>query len=225
MSLIINTSDDRFKKVILKKFKLLSDLFDFNPNNIPPYKIEVNIIGSLEEFLKTYEKEYKTNPPEYVVGFAASNGRVFILNKDLFEKKGHSKQEFEKVIVHELSHIFLRRILDPKSTFMWITEGICQYLAFKGDVFRVSNFIDFKKLESREDWRKFHPYQQSAAFFKFLSNNYGIEKIIQFIKLIKYKEEYEAFDELFGDFKEVQEKFLRSLKPKNENTTSSRNTL
>ena len=108
---------------------------------------------------------------------------------------------------------------------MWITEGICQYLAFKDYNFKISNFIDFRELENRENWIKFHPYQQAAAFFKFLSKNYGIEKIIEFVKLIKNENEYDIFYRLFGNFKEAQEKFIKSLKVKNENTTSSRNTL
>ena len=225
MSLMIYTSDNAFKKVIKKEFNLLLNLFDFDTNTIPPYKIEVTIIDSLEEFLEIYKKEYKSNPPEYVVGFATSNGRIFILNKKLFENRGHLTEEFEKVILHELSHIFVRRILDPKYTFMWIQEGLCQYLAFKDKEFKISKFIDFRKIETKENWKKFPAYQQSAAFFKFLSENYGFEKIIQFIKLIKQKGEYKAFNELFGDFKEVQEKFLKSLKSENENPTSPRNTL
>lgn len=214
MSLIISSSNCESKKVIEEKFNFLCNLFDFDPNSISPYKIEIAIINSLEEFLKIYEKEYSNKPQEYVVGFAATNGRIFILNENLFEKKEHLKKEFEEVITHELCHIFTRRILDPKSTFRWIEEGICEYLAFKNNNFKVSNPIDFKKLEDRESWRKFHPYQQSAAFFKFLSNNYGMKKIVKFIKLIKEKNEYEAFNELFGDFEDRQKEFFKSLKDK-----------
>jgi len=225
MSLIVHSSEKAFEKLILEKFNLLLNVFDFNPNKIYPYKIEVNIVDSLKDFLDIFKEGKNSNPPDYVVGFAANNGRIFILNKKLFNERGHAESEFENVIVHELCHIFLRRILDPKHTLIWIEEGICQYLAFKDYNFSFSKQIDFRKLETKEDWRENHAYRQSAAFFKFLSEKYGFEKIIEFIKLIKKKSEYEAFNEIFDNFEEVQEMFFKSLKLKNENKTPSRHSL
>ncbi|MEK6833552.1 MAG: hypothetical protein AABY32_05900 [Nanoarchaeota archaeon] len=87
MPLILHTSNDKFKGIIIKKFDLLLNLFKFNPNTISPYKIEVTIIDSTEEFLTIYEREYNIKPQKYVVGFAATNGRVFILNENLFEAR------------------------------------------------------------------------------------------------------------------------------------------
>ena len=58
MSLMIYTSDNAFKKVIKKEFNLLLNLFDFDPNTIPPYKIEITIIDSLEEFLLKFDLKH-----------------------------------------------------------------------------------------------------------------------------------------------------------------------
>jgi len=88
MALIVMASEEKVKRLVRDKFDFLINLFDFNPNEVPPYTIQVNILDNIDEFLRIYNKEYKVNPPNYVVGFAASNGRIFILNGNLFEKKG-----------------------------------------------------------------------------------------------------------------------------------------
>jgi len=217
MSLVLNVSENKLRDIIKSKFEFLLRLFDFDPNRIPPHKIEVAVVCSIKEFLEIYKKEYLYTPPKYVVGFAASNGRIFILHKELFEKRGHSKDEFEKVIAHELCHIFVRRILEPKSTFRWIEEGLCQYIAFKGQEFKVINFVNFRELETKEDWKKYRAYQQSAKFFEFLDEKFGMKKIINFVKLVKFKKEYDAFKEVFGNFESIQGKFLKSLDIENEN--------
>lgn len=221
MVLIVTASEEKIKKLVRNKFNFLIKLFNFDPNKVYPYNIQVNILDNLEKFLEIYKKEYKTNPPNYVVGFTVSNERIFILSENLFEKKEHSKKEFKKVITHELCHIFVRRILNPKHTFRWIEEGICQYIAFRGQKFIIKKFISFKKLEKKEDWKKYTPYQQAAKFFEFLDKKFGMNKIIDFIKLIKFKDEYEAFKEVFGDFEIIEDLFLRDLKEKNENKAPS----
>jgi len=217
MTLIVNVKDSELKAVVLSKFDFLLKLFNFDPNCIAPNKIEVNILDSIDKFLEVYKREYNHTPPEYVVGFAASNGRVFVLHKELFEKRGHPNTEFENVLVHELCHILIRRILDPKHTFRWIEEGLCQYIAFKGTEFKVKKFVSFRELESREDWEKNQAYQQSAKFFEFLDKEFGMNKIISFIKKIKLMEEYKAFKEVFGEFELIQEEFIKFLKVANGN--------
>ncbi len=211
--LIINSDKLEDKKIIKRSFNYLLEVFQFNPTNISPYKIEVSILNSIEKFIDIYIKEYDKEPPEYVIGFYAKNGRLFILNKNLFEKRNHSKNEFKKVIVHELCHIFIKRMLDPKNTFRWIEEGICQYFAFRDYNFKIEKVRDLKKLSyDKSLWEKFHPYGQAAEFFKFLSKNYGGDKrIIEFLRKIKEKNEFVAFKEVFGDFDKIQNNFFKEV--------------
>lgn len=197
----------KYKKEIERKFNFLLNFFNFKK----PGDIFVEILP-LKNFDKKYELEKGKKPDFFVVGFASNNGRVFILDKNDFEKKNHKKEEFEGVILHELSHIFIRRILWPKKTYMWIEEGLCQYLSFKKNKFKVKKFVSFKKLESKEDWNRNPSYQQSAKFFEFLNKKFGKEKIVLFIKNIRKLGEINAFKKVFNKtIKEIEKEFYEKI--------------
>lgn len=207
-----------FKDLISDRFNFLVDFFDFEPGDI---FIEILPLKMFEEYCK-FENIHLSS---WGVGVAPNNGRVFVLDKKDFPKrKGHKEEEFERVILHELAHMFIRRILWPKQTHIWIQEGICEYLSFGDYQLKIKKFVDFKNLEKKEDWDNHYSYQQSALFFKFLIKKFGKEKIVDFIKKIKEKSEEESFKEVFGkELNELEQEFKSSLE--NEKTTSSGNTL
>ncbi len=208
----------KYKDLISDKFNSLIKFFDFEPGDV---FIE---ILPLEMFERFSELERGKKPEFFVVGSALNNGRVIILDKKDFEKKEHKAEEFERVILHELAHMFIRRILWPKQTFPWIEEGICEYLSFGDYPLKVKKFVNFKNLEKKEDWNKHYAYQQSREFFKFLIKKFGNKKIADFIKKIKEKSEEESFKEVFGkELNELEEEFKSSLK--NEKIMPSRNAL
>ena len=207
-----------FKNLITEKFNFLVKFFDFEPGDI---FIE---ILPLEDFDRFYEFERGNKPELFVVGSALNNGRIIILDKKDFQKKEHKEEEFERVIIHELAHMFIRRILWPNQMYSWIEEGICEYLSFGDYPLKVKEYIIFEELNTIEKWRKHNAYQQSALFFNFLINKFGKEKIPDFIKMIKEKSEEESFKEVFGEeLNKIEEEFKTSLE--NEKITSSRNTL
>jgi len=207
-----------YKDIITDKFNFLINYFNFEPGDI---FIEVL---SLDKFERYYEFEYGKKSQWFVVGSAINNGRILILNKQDFPKKKHTENEFEEVILHELCHMFIRRLNWPEHASIWIQEGLCEYLSFGKKEFKIKNFIDFKEIETEEGWDKYNPYQQAGAFFKFLAEKYGDRKIADFIKKIKEKSDVESFKEVFGkELNEIQKKFITSLK--NEKFISSRNTL
>ncbi len=207
-----------YKDLISDKFNFLVDFFDFEPGDI---FIEILY---LDDFDKFYELERGKKPEFFVVGSALNNGRIIVLDKKDFDKKEHKAEEFERVILHELAHMFIRRILWPKQTHIWIQEGICEYLSFGDYPLKIKKYVDFKDLEKKEDWDKHYSYQQSALFFKFLIKKFGKEKIANFIKKIKEKSEEESFKEVFGkELNKIEQEFKTSLE--NEKTTPSRNTL
>lgn len=208
-----------YKDLISDKFGFLVDFFDFEPGDV---FIE---ILPLDDFDNFYELERGKKPEFFVVGSGLNNGRVIVLDKkDFSKKKGHNEKEFERVILHELAHMFIRRILWPKQTYPWVEEGICEYLSFGGYPLKVKKYINFKEISTIENWRKYHAYQQSAFFFKFLTKKFGKKKIADFIKKLKDKSEEESFKEVFGKkLNKIEQEFKAFLE--NEKTTSSWNSL
>jgi len=207
----------KYKDLITEKFNFLVKFFDFELGDI---FIEVLPLKEFEEQCKIE----KINTSSWCVGVTPKNGRVIILDKKDFEKKEHKAEEFERVILHELAHMFIRRILWPKQTYIWIQEGICEYLSFGDYPLKVKEYVDFKEINTIEKWKKHHSYQQSALFFKYLIKKFGGGKISEFIKKIKEKSEEESFKEVFGkELNETEQAFKTSLE--NEKITSSSNTL
>lgn len=205
----------QYIEVIRSKFDFLVEYFNFEPGDI---FIEIVPLDYFDRFIE-FERGYK--PQAFVVGSALDNGKIIILDKKDFPKKiGHTEEEFEDVIVHEMCHIFLRRIIFPKSTFIWIQEGICEYLAFGKKGFKINNPINFTLVEDYNGWNKYHPYQQAGAFFLFLSKKFGDEKIAEYIKKLKNQSEIYSFKEVFGDFNYIQSIFFKEME--NEKIISSR---
>lgn len=197
----------KYKKIIRKKFNLLVDFFDFEPGEL---FIEVL---PLEKFKRLYKLEKGRKPQQFVVGSVLRNERIILLDKDDFEKCNHKKNEFEKVITHELTHMFIRRILWPKKISVWIEEGICHFLSFGDCPSRIKQIYDFNELKTSEGWRKKHAYNQSKEFFRKLSNEFGDKKIVEFIKKIKRGTEEQSFKEVFGkDLNKFQKAFTSNLK-------------
>jgi hypothetical protein len=211
----------KYKKEISNSFDFLIKYFDCEPGDI-----FVEILP-IEEFNKFYKFKKETKPQEFIVGYALNNGIIIVLDKKDFPKKqGHIEEEFEAVIVHELSHMFIRRLTWPEEIFIWIQEGICEYLSFGNLGFKVKRFVPFNEIETEEGWDRYNPYQQAGFFFKYLSEKYGDKKIVDFIKGLKKnsKRQIEYFEEVFSEnFEEIQEKFKKEIK--NENASPSRNTL
>lgn len=218
MTLILNDFSENYKNIINQKFAFLVNFFGYDPKEI------TICVMSSKDFEETYEKEKGGKSPWFVVGFAANNGRIFILDKKDFERKNHSESEFGDVVLHELCHIFIRRILDPKTTYIWIEEGVCEYLSFKNYSLKIKSLVSFEEIQTIEGWKKHNSYQQSRAFFKFLSEKFGEGKISELIKNIKFYSEKEAFKKVFvKELNLLQKEFFASLE--NEKVTPSRNPL
>ena len=199
----------KYKDLINEKFKFLVSFFNFEPGDV---FIEVLPLNAFERY---YELERGKKPDFFVVGSALNNGLIIILDKEDFEKKEHKPEEFERVILHELAHIFVRRILWPKQMYTWIEEGICEHLSFGDFPPRLKKIVSFEEIETPEGWRKHNAYQQAKEFFNYLSKNYGKEKIPELLIEIKKSSEKNAFKKVFGKELEIIEKdFLVYLQNK-----------
>jgi Peptidase of plants and bacteria len=199
----------KYGEIIIKEFEKLKKYFDYEPGDI---FIEVL---PLNEFEKFYEFNYRHKPLPFIVGSALDNGIILILNKEDFTKRqGHSEDEFEQVILHEMAHMFIRRLTSPEHAFIWIQEGLCEYLSFKYSNFEIKNFIKFNEIENSEGWDKYNPYQQAGAFFKFLAQKYGDNKIVEFIKGLRENSmrQKEFFEEVFlTKFEEIEKDFSEKM--------------
>ncbi|MBU3907462.1 MAG: hypothetical protein KKA64_04405 [Nanoarchaeota archaeon] len=207
----------RYKELIKDKFNFLINFFDFEPGDL---FIEILPLQDFENYCKLEN----CNLSDFGVGSAISNGRVLVLDQKDFPKKDHKEEEFERVILHELCHMFIRRIINPKQTYPWIEEGICEYISFGDYSLKIKEIVTFSEIKTIDNWRKHYAYQQSKEFFKRLSEKFGNNKIVDFVKKIKEKSEEESFKEVFGkELNEFEKEFITSLE--NEKVTQSRNTL
>lgn len=205
-----------YKEIIFRQFEKLKGYFDFEPGDI---FVEVLPLDKFDSF---YEFSRGCKPLKFTVGSALDNGGILILDKKDFSKKqGHFPEEFDEVVLHEMAHIFVRRITWPKHAFIWIQEGVCEYLSFGHKKFEIKKPVDFNNIEDEGGWDRYNPYQQAGAFFKFLSEKFGDKKIVEFIKNIKesQKSQYRLFEGVFSvKFEEIERDFFEGHK--NENSSS-----
>lgn len=96
----------------------------FNKNEIKS-KIKVNLIYSRKEFNKEIGKK---TTPEWLVGIAQKN-TIYIFSPEVIEKcsPSHTKDSFQKLLIHELSHIFISSY--HKKLPIWLNEGLALNIA------------------------------------------------------------------------------------------------
>jgi hypothetical protein len=95
------------------KQKELAAVFD-----VPVFPISILILS---------EDDFSRLPqPSWVVGFAVPRKRLIIIKEQ--ETSGRNREDWLKVIVHEMVHLFyLERFESPQP--MWLYEGLACYLA------------------------------------------------------------------------------------------------
>lgn len=183
-----------------KSYNKASSFFGIKPKNI-----KLKIIKDPEKIF------HNKKIPWYAVGFYNKN-TVIIVDKELFPLRGHKKNEFSKVMLHEMCHIFIKKIV-KKRIPVWIEEGLCQFIAF-GSKAKPKNFVDLEKLRTYKDWYRLDsPYAYCSNFFSYLHKKYGKRKILEFLKLLNKNKPEEAFIKIFGKkIKQIEEQFRKEIK-------------
>ncbi len=183
-----------------KSYRKASSFFGIKPKDI-----KLKIIEDPEKIFRNKKI------PWYAVGFYYKN-TVVIVDKELFPSRGHKKNEFSKVMLHEMCHIFIKKIVKKKIP-VWIEEGLCQFIAF-GDKIKPKNFVDLEKLETYKDWYNWNsPYAYCSNFFSYLHKNYGKRKILEFLESLNKNKPENAFVEVFGEkIKQAEEQFRKEMK-------------
>jgi len=143
---------------------------------------------------KTLNNVMGKETADWTVGFTLEEAAVVILNPDNIEKESihkYSDEETYMLIKHELCHCFYQ-VATGKNGPRWLTEGLSIYAS--GQINKkkhIEKFTDF--LESKKN------YFEWGHSVRVLVEEYGIEKIIEFVKSLKGTEDDE-FEKIFEDF-------------------------
>lgn len=115
---------------------------------------------------------------DWVVGWISSRNIVFVLNKDKFE--GHSVHKYDaddyyKLIKHELAHLFFKVMVGDKTGSKWLWEGVS--ILVSGQAEKWGKPAEFKGFLDGKD-----VYIESGYALKLLTEKYGKDKLLQFLK-------------------------------------------
>lgn len=195
---------EKIFKEINYAYKLV---FSFFEQEIP--EMDINIVSDRKQFNLFNERETR----DWEVGYTFfKNDKVVIaiFNSESFEKYStHKKEEFNAILIHELTHVFTGYVLKffyPK----WLHEGLAGYVAeqYKGKIIKKENITELSELHSLEGWNKNNKYLESFLFTKFLFDQFGKEKMLDFMKNLGWKTEFKDFE---TKFKKQFKKSLENL--------------
>lgn len=161
------------------------------------FKIDLPVIKLyiIKDRAKIYNDESKKRKWQGA-GFFRKDA-VIVMDKSFFKELGYKEEEFEGVILHELSHIFIKHLV-RKFIPIWIEEGLCNYLGFPEIKKKPNEVLDFNKIVTLENWyAQGTPFAYCSYFFHFLGDKYSKNKILEFIKSLDKKEVHEAFEDVF----------------------------
>ncbi|MBU0535271.1 hypothetical protein KKC62_03715 [Patescibacteria group bacterium] len=133
----------------------------------------------------------------WVVGWSWGKMAIFVLSpKNISKESCHNGSEYDiaKLIKHELGHSFFQMAFG-QSKFTWFNEGVSIYVAGQLDRFpmpkKFSGFLNGKRI-----------YQESGNAIKLLVDNYGKDKLFEFLKkqsgITETRKLKLVFKEVFG---------------------------
>lgn len=134
---------------------------------------------------------------DWIVGWNWGTRAIFILNPDNFKSESahdYNEEAIYKLIKHELTHSFYLLIVGHTKP-RWLTEGLCLYVADQLGNYKkpktFTGFLDNKNI-----------YQESGYVVKLLIDNYGKEKMVNFLKSLSNNTQ--AFNDSFRDEFEIE---------------------
>ncbi len=126
-------------------------------------------------------------------------------------------EDFRHVLVHELSHVFQFKIFFPSklgailsgdlfySIPLWAMEGYAEFSSvgwdMEADIFMRDLIMNHEviPLPALSDYNGYIIYKEGQAFYAYINDRYGPEKVGEFLHAIKTKENLDAvFTKLFG---------------------------
>jgi len=179
--------DKKLEKYYDQAMFELKELFDINWIRNTPSLIVIDDRKTLDNF-----EGKKTE--NWQVGFCLGTQAVVIINPDNIEKESihkYSDEETYMLIKHELCHCFYQ-VATSKNGPRWLTEGLSINASGQIDKKeRIEKFTDF--LESKKN------YFEWGHSVRVLMEEYGIERVIEFVKSLKGTKDDE-FEKIFFFF-------------------------
>ena len=216
-------------KIIGKNTKNIKNILDkIIPNLEKRLKISVDfpVTIRLHDTRKSYDKQLGRSTYNWEVGNTSTNNNYLdIIHQDSFEKySSHPKDDFLKILKHELSHIYIKGIVQKNTIPTWLNEGLAMYLADqttqyeKRGFFIENNYLS--KISTEYGWNKYSnysAYDYACLFVGYLVKRYSLNKIIELLKKLKLNYSYNTFDKIFTDIFDknlemVEKDFVGSLK-------------
>jgi len=142
---------------------------------------------------KKYASRFNMRNRDIISGFAnLQTNEIYIKAPTMLR---HNIFDFEKIIVHELAHIFIQNFSRPHTPPRWLHEGLAMELEpvwywfnFRSVVlpyaFLTKQVIPFKNLKKfpPKKWLLQISYEQSRDFISYLKNFSGGKKLLLLLK-------------------------------------------
>jgi hypothetical protein len=186
----VSPSDDQ--KLQEYKDRAIKDLNEFFNQRWVHNTPKIFVVDDRKTIDLLHEKETE----DWVVGWSWGRQAIFILNPENISTESCHKEKYDvaKLIKHELCHSFFQKTFGM-SEFAWINEGVALYVADQLDSKpkpkTFEGFLDGNKI-----------YQESGYVIKLIMDNYGKNKLFEFLEKqrgVKDKEALElVYQEVFG---------------------------
>ena len=153
-----------------------------------PARIKIIIAGGREEFQRRVKK---LGGPIWAAGVAAKGLIVLLPPAQLTDP-----DDFESLLTHELSHLYLAAALGSRRPPLWLEEGVAMYAAGQGGwrlVGTMTRAVLAKKLFTLVELSRKFPlggdqaaaaYAQSYYFVSYLLSENGPQTIARLLKLL-----------------------------------------
>ena len=182
------------------------------------------IIIRLHNTRKSFDEQLNRKTSDWEVGNTSQNNEIDIIHEDVFEKvSSHPKEDFSKILKHEVCHIYINKITEGKMIPVWLNEGLSMYLAdqmtkYRGKGIFVENGY-LSKISTEYGWNKYSnygAYAYSCLFVEFLVNKYSLNKILELLKKLRSSYSYiffrKSFSSVFNkDLEDVEADFVEVL--------------
>jgi hypothetical protein len=144
-----------------------------------------------------------------VVAYALPNNNAVVIN---YSKINTSPFMLRKTFKHELCHLLLHHYIRDDNLPRWLDEGICQWASDGfADIIMDTNrdllpaailsdtYFDLEKLQHqfpRDNNALILAYEQSESVVEYLSKEYGLQGVVDFLKLLQQGVDLESAFEL-----------------------------
>jgi len=194
MKYIMQDSESNYNQVI---DKIINDrkkeIFDFFNSREIELPFNIYIYNSIEELVKGLAKRGFEKDPDYMCACHKDedNSLNFFEPKDNPGENEWSKEEYKKVIFHELIH-GIQFILFGH-TPEWLNEGIAKYLDgtySKGIKWLLENYINNNPIPNQEEIENefgMHEYDSYDYAYLMVSYLIDINGKVKFLELLKNK--------------------------------------